>query len=169
MLGRRQLLRLPQLVHLLSRQPQRFPEPREQCAGPLVQIGGRADLRVVELVQSREENPVETELAVVIGRRARHVGTEEALGETWGSVCHGAGRRMSRSKAKRTTTPKAVAAQLEARGIALDDEAREVFRDGKAWNELVLRAMKRDFSWKQQAKEYAGTYAATLKKRKVVT
>ncbi|MGD9140187.1 MAG: glycogen synthase GlgA [bacterium] len=71
-------------------------------------------------------------------------------------------------------------ASPDSTGFAFDDysskalldavrRAREVFRDGKAWNELVLRAMKRDFSWKQQAKEYAGTYAATLKKRKVVT
>ncbi len=47
--------------------------------------------------------------------------------------------------------------------------AREAFRDGNAWKELMLRAMKRDFSWEQQARQYVDTYVATLRKRKVVT
>ena len=47
--------------------------------------------------------------------------------------------------------------------------AREAYRDGNAWAELLQRAMTRDFSWKQQSRQYAETYAATLKKRKVVT
>jgi starch synthase len=47
--------------------------------------------------------------------------------------------------------------------------AREAFGDGSAWRELVERAMRRDFSWDQQARHYMETYAATLRKRKVVT
>jgi starch synthase len=47
--------------------------------------------------------------------------------------------------------------------------ARETYRDGNAWRQLVLRAMKRDFSWRRQSGEYIETYAATLRKRKVVT
>jgi starch synthase len=47
--------------------------------------------------------------------------------------------------------------------------ARRAYSDGNGWAELVLRAMKRDFSWQQQSKAYVETYLATLKKRKVVT
>jgi starch synthase len=47
--------------------------------------------------------------------------------------------------------------------------ARETYRDGKAWRDLMMRAMKRDFSWTAQSRQYVETYAATLKKRKVVT
>jgi len=49
------------------------------------------------------------------------------------------------------------------------ERAREAYRDGNAWSELMLRAMKRDFSWQHQARQYIDTYVATLKKRKVVT
>jgi tRNA-splicing ligase RtcB len=42
-------------------------------------------------------------------------GTEGSFRETWGSTCHGAGRRMSRKKASRA-----------ARGRKLFDEMREV-------------------------------------------
>ncbi len=47
--------------------------------------------------------------------------------------------------------------------------ARATHRDGSAWKGLVERAMRRDFSWQQQAKLYIDTYVATLRKRKVVT
>ena len=45
------------------------------------------------------------------------VGTEQALAETWGSTCHGAGRRMSRSAAKRQVRGSELRRQLEAQGI----------------------------------------------------
>jgi starch synthase len=47
--------------------------------------------------------------------------------------------------------------------------ARATYRDRSAWKGLVERAMKRDFSWPQQAKLYVDAYLATLRKRKVVT
>ena len=47
--------------------------------------------------------------------------------------------------------------------------ARETYRDADAWKTLLLRGMKRDFSWEQQSRQYIETYVATLKKRKVVT
>ncbi len=47
--------------------------------------------------------------------------------------------------------------------------ARRVYADGNAWRDLVLRGMKRDFSWRRQAGEYVEAYVATLKRRKVVT
>jgi starch synthase len=47
--------------------------------------------------------------------------------------------------------------------------AREAYSDGNGWARLVLRGMKRDFSWQQQSREYVDTYVATVRKRKVVT
>jgi tRNA-splicing ligase RtcB len=47
------------------------------------------------------------------------VGTEQAYRETFGSSCHGAGRRWSRSHAKRQATGRAVIKDLEARGIVI--------------------------------------------------
>jgi tRNA-splicing ligase RtcB len=65
------------------------------------------------------------------------VGTEQAMKETWGSTCHGAGRRQSRAAAKRQLTGREVLASLEARGIAvrtgslpdLAEEAPEAYKD----------------------------------------
>lgn len=45
------------------------------------------------------------------------VGTQRAYEETFGSTCHGAGRRMSRSQAKRAAKGHAVFKDLEARGV----------------------------------------------------
>ena len=47
------------------------------------------------------------------------VGTETAYRDTFGSTCHGAGRRWSRSHAKRQASGKAVVQDLEARGIVI--------------------------------------------------
>jgi tRNA-splicing ligase RtcB len=44
-------------------------------------------------------------------------GTERAYAETFGSTCHGAGRRMSRSEAKRAVKGRSVFKELEARGV----------------------------------------------------
>jgi tRNA-splicing ligase RtcB len=46
-------------------------------------------------------------------------GTERARAETFGSSCHGAGRRLSRSAAKRSSTARAVMDDLAARGVVL--------------------------------------------------
>ncbi|HDK35605.1 MAG TPA: RtcB family protein, partial [Bacteroidetes bacterium] len=45
------------------------------------------------------------------------VGTEKAMEETFGSSCHGAGRRMSRRQAKKAARGRAIHRELEDRGI----------------------------------------------------
>lgn len=45
------------------------------------------------------------------------LGRQPALEQTFGSVCHGAGRRMSRTEAKKSADGRQIQAQLEARGI----------------------------------------------------
>jgi tRNA-splicing ligase RtcB len=65
------------------------------------------------------------------------VGTEQAMRETWGSTCHGAGRMSSRSAAKKQITGREVLALLQSRGIAvragslpgLAEEAPEAYKD----------------------------------------
>jgi tRNA-splicing ligase RtcB len=44
-------------------------------------------------------------------------GTEEAMRRTFGTVCHGAGRRMSRHAAKRAVQGDVLRKELEAQGI----------------------------------------------------
>jgi tRNA-splicing ligase RtcB len=65
------------------------------------------------------------------------VGTERAMAETFGSTCHGAGRVMSRSEAKRSLRGVDIAGELRARGImvkaasisSLAEEASEAYKD----------------------------------------
>lgn len=45
------------------------------------------------------------------------VGTERAMRETFGSTCHGAGRRMSRAQAKRSVRGRSLLSDLEASGV----------------------------------------------------
>lgn len=45
------------------------------------------------------------------------VGTERAMRETFGSTCHGAGRRMSRAQAKRSVRGRSLLSELEASGV----------------------------------------------------
>ncbi len=52
------------------------------------------------------------------------VGTAAAMDETFGSTCHGAGRMMSRSGAKRELKGHDVAAELRARGIVVKSMSR---------------------------------------------
>jgi len=47
------------------------------------------------------------------------VGTDEALGRSFGSCCHGAGRAMSRSAAKKVKSGQQVRKELESQGIAV--------------------------------------------------
>lgn len=47
------------------------------------------------------------------------VGTEGSMNQTFGSTCHGAGRAMSRSRAKKEVSGSALKDRLEARGIAV--------------------------------------------------
>jgi tRNA-splicing ligase RtcB len=65
------------------------------------------------------------------------VGTEESMGETFGSSCHGAGRTMSRSKAKKTVWGEDLRDELEKSGIivragsmaGLAEEAPRAYKD----------------------------------------
>jgi tRNA-splicing ligase RtcB len=65
------------------------------------------------------------------------VGTEQGMGEAFGSSCHGAGRRMSRTKAKEKIKGAALRGELEKRGIVvrcrnnseLAEEAPHAYKD----------------------------------------
>ena len=65
------------------------------------------------------------------------VGTEKAMQETWGSTCHGAGRRESRAAAKKQQSGRDVLSWMESKGIAvragsisgLAEEAPEAYKD----------------------------------------
>ena len=65
------------------------------------------------------------------------VGTPGAFAETFGSTCHGAGRRMSRHQAKKVARSRNVPKELEERGILIraasrrtvDEEIPEAYKD----------------------------------------
>jgi tRNA-splicing ligase RtcB len=65
------------------------------------------------------------------------VGTEQAMKESFGSTCHGAGRVKSRAAAKRALTGQEVLKELESKGITiktgnlkdLAEEASEAYKD----------------------------------------
>ena len=65
------------------------------------------------------------------------VGADKAMEETFGSTCHGAGRLMSRSKAKKSCRGRSIAHEMEDRGIfvmaegkaTLAEEVPEAYKD----------------------------------------
>ncbi|MGB8990450.1 MAG: RtcB family protein [Desulfobaccales bacterium] len=65
------------------------------------------------------------------------VGTEKALTETFGSTCHGAGRRMSRHHAKKVARGRFIVKELAEKGIivrgagraTIDEEISEAYKD----------------------------------------
>ncbi|MBM3472419.1 MAG: RtcB family protein [Armatimonadetes bacterium] len=65
------------------------------------------------------------------------VGTEEGMQQTWGSTCHGAGRRLSRTAALKLQHSQAVIAKLRRAGIyirsagkkTVAEEAPEAYKD----------------------------------------
>jgi tRNA-splicing ligase RtcB len=65
------------------------------------------------------------------------VGTEQAMEETFGSSCHGAGRAMSRHAAKKSITAEQLLAQLREKGVyvkgasksGLTEERPEAYKD----------------------------------------
>jgi len=65
------------------------------------------------------------------------VGTKEAMTQTFGSICHGAGRVMSRSKAKKIVRGTKLREELEKKGIhvragsmpGLAEEAPMAYKD----------------------------------------
>jgi len=59
------------------------------------------------------------------------MGQEGAMRETFGSACHGAGRVMSRSAAKKGVTAKEIQKELESRGIIVESLTREGLTEEK--------------------------------------
>jgi tRNA-splicing ligase RtcB len=57
------------------------------------------------------------------------VGTEKAFTDTFGSTCHGAGRVMSRHKAKRAAKGRAITRELEDRGIIVRSAGRDTIAE----------------------------------------
>ncbi len=53
------------------------------------------------------------------------VGTERAMEETFGTTCHGAGRKLSRGEAKRAGKGRALKRELEDKGIIVRSAAKE--------------------------------------------
>jgi tRNA-splicing ligase RtcB len=51
-------------------------------------------------------------------------GTTRAMEETFGSSCHGAGRRLSRAAAKRAAAGRPIFRELEQRGIFVRSESK---------------------------------------------
>ncbi|MCX6745768.1 MAG: RtcB family protein [Candidatus Parcubacteria bacterium] len=75
-------------------------------------------------------------------------GTQKAEAETFGSVCHGAGRRLSRSAAKRQVSGRQIKEELEKRGILvrcasfadIAEEAPLAYKDVSEVVDLVAKA-----------------------------
>ena len=75
-------------------------------------------------------------------------GTEESMKRSWGSSCHGAGRTMSRSQAKKSVWGEDLHAKLEAAGIhirarslaGLAEEAPQAYKDVNAVVDTISQA-----------------------------
>lgn len=57
------------------------------------------------------------------------VGTEQAMAETFGSTCHGAGRVMSRKQAMRVSKGRAIIRELEDQGITVRSAGKTTLRE----------------------------------------
>jgi len=76
------------------------------------------------------------------------LGTEQAFNETFGSCCHGAGRRLSRHAAKRAARPRNLPAELRSQGIfvraasraTIDEEMPEAYKDVREVVDVVQGA-----------------------------
>lgn len=76
------------------------------------------------------------------------VGQKKSLDESFGSTCHGAGRRMSRAKAKQTIRGTELRQRLQKEGIAVEagslaslaEEAPEAYKDVDEVVEIVHQA-----------------------------
>ena len=76
------------------------------------------------------------------------VGTAGSMERSFGSTCHGAGRKMSRSQAKKSIWGEELRTELEGRGIhvragslpGLAEEAPQAYKDVDAVVETVANA-----------------------------
>jgi len=59
------------------------------------------------------------------------VGTDRAMEETFGSSCHGAGRAMSRTKAKRETSAEELLADMKRKGILVRGQSKSGLTEEK--------------------------------------
>jgi tRNA-splicing ligase RtcB len=59
------------------------------------------------------------------------VGTDQAMRETFGTCCHGAGRAMSRTQAKRETSSEELLAEMRAKRILVRGETRSGLTEEK--------------------------------------
>lgn len=57
------------------------------------------------------------------------VGTEKAMDDTFGSTCHGAGRRMSRRQAKKKAKGRRIAQELEEKGIVVRGQSSRTIHE----------------------------------------
>ncbi len=57
------------------------------------------------------------------------VGTEQAMAETYGSTCHGAGRVMSRKQAMKVSQGRAIVRELEDQGIIIRSAGKATVRE----------------------------------------
>ena len=57
------------------------------------------------------------------------VGTEQAMAETYGSTCHGAGRVMSRKQAMKVSQGRAIVRELEDQGITIRSAGKATVRE----------------------------------------
>jgi tRNA-splicing ligase RtcB len=57
------------------------------------------------------------------------VGTEQAMAETYGSTCHGAGRVMSRKQAMKVSQGRAIVRELEDQGITIRSAGKATLRE----------------------------------------
>lgn len=75
-------------------------------------------------------------------------GTQQAMDETFGSTCHGAGRVMSRNQAMRTSRGRSISKEMEERGVyvraaskaTLAEEMPEAYKDVSKVVRVVHRA-----------------------------
>lgn len=76
------------------------------------------------------------------------VGTEQSLRETFGSCCHGAGRLLSRTAARKSQSPNELLQELEARGVVVmarskktvTEESPDAYKDVDRVAEVADRA-----------------------------
>ena len=72
----------------------------------------------------RPEAPIRVLLAKPGLERIVNAAAAIAMAETFGSSCHGAGRRLSRSKAKKVAAGRPIFKELKARGIYVRSDSR---------------------------------------------
>jgi tRNA-splicing ligase RtcB len=76
------------------------------------------------------------------------VGTQRAMAETWGTTCHGAGRVMSRTQAKKAVQGRSIERDLLQLGVivkgqswaSLAEEVPQAYKDVSQVVEVVHRA-----------------------------